>query len=243
MNPVPGVLCIGTSGYQYDHWQGVFYPTGLSKHHWFEHYAQFFGSVEINSTFYRLPEAHTFDTWRERASKGFIYALKFSRFATHIKRLKDPAGPIQRFLEAAGHLGDRLGPVLVQLPPGFKVNPERLSGFLGSAPMKIRWAFEFRDPEWLNDEIFSILKRYGAALCMHDMLPNHPRCITANWTYLRFHGNHYQGSYTSQYLNDTAQRIQEYLKRGLDVYAYFNNDQAGHAVYNALELRKYVLGY
>jgi uncharacterized protein YecE (DUF72 family) len=243
MNTFPGTLYIGTSGYQYDHWRGVFYPEDLPKRRWFEHYAQSFDTVEINNTFYRLPAAHTFDAWRERAPEGFVYVLKFSRFATHIKRLKDPVEPIQRFLESAMHLGDRLGPILVQLPPRFKVNPQRLYAFLEATPRSFRWVCEFREPDWLNEEVYQILETHGAALCIHDMLPDHPKRITADWSYLRFHGDHYQGSYTPQFLSATAGRIRDYLARGLDVYAYFNNDQAGYAVRNALDLRRYVAGH
>ena len=241
MNPLSGKSYVGTSGYQYEHWRGVFYPEDLPKRRWFEHYIQHFDTVEINNTFYRLPEIHTFDNWREQAPPGFVYALKYSRFATHIKRLKDPAEPLQRFLERAVHLGVRLGPILVQLPPHFKANPQRLSEFLALVPTSFRWAFEFRDSDWLNEEIYQILEAHAAALCIHDMLPQHPQRITTGWTYLRFHGDHYQGSYTARQLSATARRIRDYLAQGLDVYAYFNNDQAGYAVHNALELRHYVL--
>jgi uncharacterized protein YecE (DUF72 family) len=221
----------------------VFYPEDMPKRRWFEHYARHFDTVEINNTFYRLPQAHTFDAWRDQAPEGFVYSLKFSRFATHIKRLKDPDEPLRHFLDAAVHLGDRLGPILVQLPPRFKADCARLERFLEAAPVDYRWVLEFREPDWLDEPIFNLLERYGAALCIHDMLPHHPVRLTTDWTYLRFHGDHYRGSYPTDVLQDQAHRICEFLAQGTDVYVYFNNDQAAHAVHNALELRRYTLGH
>lgn len=234
-----GVLRIGTSGYQYDHWKRLFYPEELPKRRWFEHYLKHFDTVEINNTFYRLPQASTFDEWREQSPEGFCYALKFSRYGSHLKRLKDPAKSLDPFLAQAEHLATRLGPILVQLPPRWKVDPERLSGFLESTPNSRRWTVEFRDPSWLCEEIYQVLTKHYAALCLHDMIPNHPQRMTAGWTYLRFHGDRYAGAYSSQYLTAQAQRIREYLSGGIDVYAYFNNDAAGHAVHNALDLKRY----
>ena len=235
-----GELRVGTSGYQYDHWRGAFYPPDMPKSHWFEHYARQFDTVEINNSFYRLPEAHTFRAWADRAPTGFLYALKFSRFGSHIKRLRDPQETIGQFLQHARHLGKRLGPILVQLPPQLTFNPERLADFLAAAPPEVRWAFEFRSADWFSEETYRLLEIHGAALCIHDMLPHHPRRITTNWTYLRFHGDHYRGSYSPQYLSAQAQRIRDYRHQGLAVYAYFNNDEAGYAVQNALSLRRYV---
>lgn len=235
-----GRLRIGTSGYQYPHWKERFYPAHLAKKAWFDYYAGQFDTVEINNTFYNLPAAKTFAHWREAAPKGFEYALKFSRYGSHIKRLKDPDEPIGRFLEVAVALGDTLGPILVQLPPHWHANPERLAGFLAAAPKKYRWTIEFRDESWLDEEIFGILEKHGAALCIHDMIDNHPRRLTADWTYLRFHGDHYSGSYSSQFLTAEARRISELLADGIDVHAYFNNDEDAHAAHDALDLRRYV---
>lgn len=236
------ICLIGTSGYQYDHWQPVFYPEGLAKKKWFNHYAEHFQTVEINNTFYNLPKAETFDRWRERTPQGFRYALKFSRYGTHMKKLKDPAATIGRFLERAEHLKSFLGPILVQLPPRWRVNPERLAAFLDAAPKRCRWTVEFRERDWLCDEIYDVLKSHKAALCIHDMLENHPRVQTADWTYLRFHGDHYSGSYNHQALSAWARWIKDRLAENTDVYAYFNNDDRGYAVQNALDLRRYVLG-
>ena len=133
-----------------------------------------------------------------------------------------------------------LGPVLVQLPPRWRVNPERLDAFLAQAPKRYRWALEFRDASWLNDAIYALLERHQAALCQHDMIAGHPRRVTADWVYLRYHGDHYSGSYSHQFLAAQARRIADYLAEGLDVYAYFNNDAQGYAVENALALKRYL---
>lgn len=234
------VCLIGTSGYQYQHWQPAFYPHGLGKRKWFDYYADHFDSVEINNTFYNLPEADTFDRWRNRAPQGFRYALKFSRYGTHMKKLKDPADSIGAFLDRAERLKAFLGPILVQLPPHWRADPQRLAAFLCKAPRRHRWAIEFRDPRWLCPQVYQVLQAHNAALCIHDMLKEHPRRLTADWTYLRFHGNGYSGSYSHQALSARARWIKDRLAEGTDVYAYFNNDDQGYAVRNALDLRRYL---
>lgn len=231
---------IGTSGYQYNHWRGVFYPKKLNTKQWFEYYARHFDTVEINHTFYHLPEASAFDQWKRNAPADFTYALKFSRYGSHMKCLKDPEQTIGAFLDRAERLGPRLGPILVQLKPRWKADAGRLRAFLEAAPKKRRWTVEFRDSSWLCNDIFDILREHGAALCIHDMLDDHPREITADWVYLRFHGDHYTGRYSPQYLTARAKDIAEHLEAGRDVFAYFNNDAEGHAVRNALELTRYV---
>lgn len=238
--PGGGRLRIGTSGYHYDHWAGVFYPESLPRSRWFEHYAARFDTVEINNTFYRLPGASTFDDWRERAPDGFLYALKFSRYGTHLKHLKDPAETVGNFLEVARRLDDRLGPILVQLPPGWRADPGRLRGFLAAAPADLRWAVEVRDPSWLCPQVYEVLREAGAALCIHDMIEDHPQQLTARWTYLRYHGRDCAGGYAHQKLAAEADRIARRLAEGTDVYAYFNNDVGGHAISDAADLRRYV---
>lgn len=235
-----GRLRIGTSGYQYDHWRGVLYADDLPKRAWFERYAEVFDTVEINNTFYRLPSNSAFESWRARAPRGFCYALKFSRYGSHLKRLQEPEATIGLFLERAEPLRGALGPILVQLPPRWDADPARLEAFLEAAPARHRWAVEFRDERWLRDDVLAILRRHEAALCVHDLIEGHPRVATAPWIYLRFHGHRYQGSYTPQFLAAEARRIRGELDRGLDVYAYFNNDIGGHAVRNALDLRRLV---
>jgi len=236
------VFRIGTSGYQYVHWRSVFYPKDLPKPDWFAFYAERFDTVEINNTFYGLPSARIFRAWKDAAPPGFCYALKFSRYGSHVKRLNAPRGLIRTFLGRAGHLGPTLGPILVQLPPDWDANPERLSAFLAAAPEGHQWAIEFRDPRWLCDRVYDILAKHRAALCIHDMIPNHPHEFTARWTYLRFHGEQYGGSYSYRRLGAEARRIRSYLSQGVDVFAYFNNDLGGDAVRNALDLRRYVCG-
>jgi uncharacterized protein YecE (DUF72 family) len=235
-----GRVRIGTSGYQYKHWKGLFYPAELAQKQWFAYYAKQFDTVEINNTFYRLPSAETFDAWRDQAPPGFLFVLKFSRYGSHLKRLKDPHATIKLFLERATHLHDLLGPVLVQLPPNWRVDAERLGSFLKAAPRSVRWAVEFRDPSWLCEEIFTLLKNHNAALCIHDMITDHPRRVTADWVYLRYHGQHYSGSYTSAQLRSEAKWIRQQLSQAKDVYAYFNNDAQGHAVTNAADLKRYL---
>lgn len=235
-----GHLRVGTSGYLYDHWAGIFYPASLPKRSWFQHYAGEFDAVEINNTFYGLPGAETFDAWRDRAPRGFLYALKFSRYATHMKHLKAPEDTIGNFLEGARRLKAHLGPILVQLPPRWHVDVDRLRGFLESAPSDLRWAVEVRHRSWLCEDVFGVLRASGAALCIHDMLEDHPWVVTADWVYLRYHGDRYRGSYTHQKLAAEADRIAGHLSAGRDVFAFFNNDVGGHAVRNAVDLRRYV---
>jgi uncharacterized protein YecE (DUF72 family) len=238
-----GSFRVGTSGYQYDHWAGVLYPEDVPKRQWFDHYTQHFDTVEINNTFYHLPKASTFDAWRHRAPEGFCYALKFSRYGTHLKHLKEAGQSVGLFLERAELLGPHLGPILVQLPPQWHVDRERLEAFLDAAPHARRWAVEFRHSSWLCEAVFALLRDHNAALCIHDMLADHPRVVTADWVYLRYHGagEPYGGDYPYQALSAEAQRVERHLADGLDVFAYFNNDAEGYAVRNAKDLRRYVL--
>lgn len=236
-----GRCFIGTSGWVYDHWEGVFYPTGLKKDDWLSFYMWHFDTVEINNTFYRLPTPEAFDRWRREAKSGFIYALKGSRYITHMKKLKEPVEPLHLFIERARILKDKLGPVLFQLPPRWRCNATRLKEFAGSLPKDLRFAFEFRDETWFNDEIYGILRENDIALCIYHM-PDFvsPVEITASFVYIRFHGAEflYGGRYSKEELSRWADLIRLYLKGGLDVYAYFNNDAEGYAVVNAKELRE-----
>lgn len=236
-----GKLRVGTSGFHYNHWKGIFYPADLSKAKWFSYYARHFDTVEINNTFYHLPSGSTFDAWRKQALPGFLYALKFNRYGSHWMRLKKPRRTIANFLRMAERLEKCLGPILVQLPPHWNVDAERLDAFLRAAPRRsLRWTVEFRNRSWLCEEVYRILKRNNAALCIHDMIKNHPRVLTTDWTYLRYHGDHYSGSYSHQKLVADAKWIRALLESGRDVFAYFNNDAEGHAVENATDLRRYV---
>jgi uncharacterized protein YecE (DUF72 family) len=235
-----GGLWVGTSGFLYRHWRGRFYPPDLPVKDWFHHYARHFDTVEINKTFYNLPGPESFEAWREVAPGGFRFSLKYSRYATHLKHLKDPRGPLERFLERAERLHAWLGPLLVQLPPRWGADAGRLDAFLGVVPRRHRVAVEVRDPDWLRKEVFAVLRRHRAALVIHDLIDNHPQELTTTWTYLRFHGRRYGGSYSPQALSGQAQRIERWLGEGRDVYAYFNNDRGGHAPRNAADLLRFV---
>lgn len=236
--PRAGRLRVGTSGYQYEHWRGRFYPPGLPKDEWLTFYSARFDTVEINRTFYGLPRASTFDAWRRRAPNDFVYALKFSRYGSHMKHLKDAEATIGRFLERAEHLEDKLGPILVQLPPRWNANPRRLATFLEAAPPRRRWAVEFRNPTWLAHDVLEILRDHRVALCLHDMIAGHPAVTTTDWAYTRFHGPAPGGRYGRRGLAVYARVIEDFLGEGLDVFAYFNNDAHGHAVQDATLLKQ-----
>jgi uncharacterized protein YecE (DUF72 family) len=235
-------LRIGTSGYQYKHWKGVFYPETIRQKDWFEYYARFFDTVELNNTFYRLPDVRTFSSWRSRTPPGFCYVLKYSRYGSHIMHLKNPQQHVEPFLNNARVLGRLLGPILVQLPPQWRLDLARLEQFLVFVPRKHRWALEFRNPSWLCPEVYAVLRRHRAALCIHDMIPDHPQEVTSDWIYLRYHGSRPHGSYSEDQLRREADKIQRHRANGLDVFAYFNNDMHGHALINAADLREFVTG-
>ena len=208
----------------------------------FPFYARHFDTVEINNTFYRLPTAQTFDTWRESAPRGFCFAVKASRFITHMKKLKDPERSSEKFFLLAERLREKLGPLLFQLPPHWKLNSERLREFLESLPEEHQYVFEFREASWLAPEVFELLRRHKAALCIHDFADMKvPYELTARFTYIRFHGPtsaRYAGWYSTRELKGWARRIESWRGRVSEVYAYFNNDPEGAAVKNALELKE-----
>lgn len=204
----PGAFRIGTSGYQYDHWVGALYPEDLPKDRWLERYTEIFDTVEINNTFYQLPAVSTFDDWCHRAPEGFLYALKYSRYGSHLKHLKDPDQHVPNFVERARRLEAHLGPILVQLPPQWNVDLERLEAFLETTPADLRWAVEVRNESWLCDDLYHLLERHQAALVIHDKIEDPPRDTPADWVYLRYHGDDYAGSYSTQKLTAEAQQIQ-----------------------------------
>ena len=229
---------VGCSGWLYEDWRGVVYPAELAKKAWFPWYAEQLDTVELNTTFYRLPSAATVDGWRAAAPPGFVYATKLGAFGSHRKRLRDPSSWLGNHLDRVTRLGPTLGPTLVQLPPRWRRDAARLDAFLEAAPRSLRWAVEVRDASWLHDEVYEVLARHGAALCLHDLLPDHPQVLTTNWTYLRFHGPEapsrpYRGRYTGRRLHTVAERLGAWMDDGVDVYAYFNNDQEGHAFTDA----------
>ena len=222
----------------YKDWRGIVYPQELPTKRWFEHYATLFDTVEINNTFYRLPPISTVEGWAAQAPPGFTYAVKLGGFGSHRMKLRDAATWLPNHLDRVDRLGPTLGPNLVQLPPRWKRNVERLDEFLTAAPKTMRWAVELRDPSWVHDDVFETLRRHGAALCIHDLLADHPWELTTDWTYVRFHGPNaleqkYWGLYGPARLEPVAARLAAWLAQGLDVYAYFNNDYEGHAVTDA----------
>ncbi len=229
---------VGCSGWQYRDWRGPVYPPGLPQRRWFEHYATLFDTVELDSTFYRLPSEDTVRRWRDAAPPGFVYAMKLGAFGTHRMKLRDAGRWLPNHRARAELLGATLGPTLVQLPPHWHRDPARLEEFFSVAPATMRWAVEVRDPTWLHDDVYTVLERHGAALCLHDLLPRHPALLTARWTYVRFHGPRagtapYAGRYGGARLWRWAERLAGWLADGVDVYAYFNNDIGGHAVADA----------
>lgn len=231
---------IGTSGWNYPHWRGRYYPRDLPARRWFEYYARMFDTVEINNTFYHLPEAKTFDDWKKRAPRSFVYAVKANRFITHMKKLKEPARPVARFVGRSRRLGKHLGPVLYQLPPGWNPDLKRLDAFCARLPGGLTHVIEFRERDWLRENTYDVLAQHGVCLCIHDMLKRHPRRVTGDAVYLRFHGtgSKYGGSYSRRALRRWAAWMREVAGAGLDVYAYFNNDQNAFAVRNAVKLRE-----
>jgi uncharacterized protein YecE (DUF72 family) len=232
-------LRIGTSGWVYNHWRGVFYPQALRQDEWLRHYALTFDTVEINNSFYRLPSAEAFERWREQAPRGFVYAVKASRFLTHMKKLKDPEEPIARLFERAAKLGSALGPVLYQFPPRWRLNLERFDYFLKALPADYQHVIEFRDASWLVEDAFRLMECGNVAHCIHDMHDLQiPLRVTSRTVYLRFHGTvKYGGDYSAGELKTWARRIKSWRQDGLSIFAYFNNDAGGYALKNAAALR------
>jgi uncharacterized protein YecE (DUF72 family) len=240
----PGAVWIGTSGFVYRDWRGRFYPPGLPASRWLAHYAARFPTVELNSSFYRLPSARAFRAWRASVPPGFVFAVKASRYLTHIRRLRTPAAGLRRFLARARHLEAALGPVLFQLPPRFHASEARLAGLLAALARQrqvpaLRVALEVRHPSWLVPPILEALRAANVALCFTDWreVPV-AEPITADFVYVRRHGarGRYAGAYTRASLGADAERIRAWRAAGLDVYVYFNNDQAAAAVRNAATL-------
>ena len=234
---------IGTSGWHYKHWKGPFYPERLPAAKMLGFYAQHIDTVELNNTFYRLPPETAVAAWRESTPSGFCFAAKGSRFLTHMKKLKDPESGIERFFERIRPLGRKLGPVVFQLPPWWKVDSGRLEGFLAALPKRRRYAFEFRDPTWHTEEIYRILRRHNAAFCIFEIAGGKTDpLITADFTYTRLHGpgGAYQGSYRHDQLDEWARRLRQWDRELRAAYLYFDNDEAGYAVQNALTLKQMI---
>ncbi|MFN3975023.1 MAG: DUF72 domain-containing protein [Dehalococcoidia bacterium] len=235
---------VGTSGWHYAHWLGLFYPNNLPTSRWFAYYAQRFCTVELNAPFYRLPTEEAVHTWAQEAPPGFRYAVKASRWITHIKRLQ--GGPeLTLFLERIRPLGEALGPILYQLPPTMRLNTHRLEGFLSRLPQDFLHTMEFRHPSWFSPEVYDLLRRYSVALCLVDMVdfPS-PRVATGGFLYVRFHGagGLYWGSYSDEALRGWAHDLLALSEGWRPIWAYFNNDAQAAAVGDALRLRQMLGG-
>ena len=240
MNDAP--IHIGTSGWHYKHWSGTYYPANLAAGDYLDYYCKRFQTVEINNSFYQLPEVETLESWRETVSGDFTFAVKANRYITHMKNLKDAQEAVENFLERVVILGDQLGPILFQLPPKWDLNLERLRTFLQGLPQDFRYTFEFRDPRWFDDDVLALLREHQAAFCIYHLKGRlSPREVTADFVYIRLHGpleEAYQGKYGKDQLAGWAGAIAAWARQGKDVYCYFDNDMEGFAPENATELKE-----
>ena len=234
---------IGTSGWHYEHWRGRFYPEELTKVRWLEFYTSHFTTVELNNSFYHLPSEAAFATWRNSSPANFTFAVKVSRFITHIKRLKNTEEAIDKFITRAKILEEKLGPLLYQLPPNMPRNDELLESFLSTLPQGMKHVFEFRHQSWLEEKVFEILHKYNIGLCIFDMPSvSCPLVATADFAYIRFHGSTglYFSCYSDEELADWAEKLANLASNLEAIYIYFNNDAEAFAVRNASTLRNYL---
>ena len=240
-------LYIGTSGWVYDDWQGVFYPKGLPSKDKLKYFSKHFKTAEINYSFYHLPRTSTYQKWYWETPADFIFAVKVSRFITHIKRLKNVRSAWKQFIKNTLYLKEKLGPILFQFPPSFKStgeNIKRLEGFLKFIKgFKLRYAFEFRHKSWCDKEFYNLLKKYAVAWVIADS-PSYPKAevVTADFVYVRMHGSEtlFVSKYTEKELKELALKIKKWLKQKLDVYCYFNNDYKGFAIENSKILTSFL---
>lgn len=237
---MPGRVLVGTSGWSYQHWQGIFYPPELEREEWLAFYARAFPTVEVNSTFYRLPFENMVLSWRHRTPEGFLFAAKFSRQATHVHRLRDCQSIVQRWLERMRLLEEKLGVVLVQLPPGLHKDLPLLEAFLRLFPEDTRVAVEFRHPSWECEEVYDLLRTLGVAHCTISY-PRYPTnwTVTASFAYVRLHGvtRAYDYCYSGEELRELATHLHQLLQQVQQVFVYFNNDTSGYAPDNARQLQ------
>ncbi len=231
---------VGTSGWAYANWRGIFYPPGLRQGEWLAHYARHLNSVEVNASFYRLPRENLIRSWVERTPEDFVFAVKAWRVITHFRRLEDCGPLLDQLFARVALFGAKLGPILFQLPPRFPADPARLERFLEGLPDGHRYSFEFRDTSWHREDIYALLRARGCAFCPFDLAGLvGPRVVTADFVYVRLHGHErrYRGAYSRALLEDWAGWLRARLAEGRDVFVYFDNtDEAAHAVENAREL-------
>lgn len=236
-------LHIGTSGWHYSHWRGPFYPEDLPDDEMLGFYVQHFQTVEINNSFYHLPGRQTFKSWHDQTPAGFLFAVKASRYITHMKKLRNPESATEKFFDHVHGLGKKTGPILFQLPPRWHCDAGRLQAFLETLPQGYRFAFEFRDPTWFTAEVSDLLRKHHAALCVYDLAGQQsPKELTAGFAYLRLHGpaeQKYSGRYTRPQLRQWMDLCAEWLESGArQVFVYFDNDQSGYAALNAAEMQE-----
>jgi uncharacterized protein YecE (DUF72 family) len=236
---------IGTSGWRYEQWAGQFYPDNLPEEKWLSYYSERFPTVEINSSFYRLPSVDMLKLWRDTAPRDFVFSIQASRYVTHSKKLTDPGQGVEAMLKRLEVLRDGLGPFLFQLPPNWGYNGKRLRQFFEVWPETVRCAFEFRDASWINSETLAILSEHDAAFCIYDVGQWRTPCeVTADFVYLRLHGpgEAFQGKYEARALGVWADAISAWSDQGKEIFCYFENDRFGQAAQNALELWKIIDG-
>jgi uncharacterized protein YecE (DUF72 family) len=235
-----GPVHIGTSGWHYKHWIGPFYPPKLPASRYLDFYKDRFAAAEINGSFYRMPSIGTLAAWRDAVPADFRFAAKASRFITHAKKLALPISLYERFFDGIATLEPRLGPILFQLPPRWRFNRERLAAFLAALPLRYRYAFEFREPSWLNDEAYALLRKHRTALCLYHIAGfESPIETTTDFVYIRLHGpgGKYQGTYDDAALRRWARRIRAWAREGKEVWCFFDNDDSGYAAKDALRLK------
>lgn len=235
---------VGTSGWNYGHWKGPFYPEKLPDKDFLPFYTRRLPTVEINNTFYRLPQKAVVRHWRDQVPDDFIFSVKASRYITHVKRLKDPEKSLAKFFDVVVTLENKLGPILFQLPPRWNANFDRLATFLDSLPRdEFTFVFEFRDHSWLTSEVYDLLTEHHCSFCMYELSGFlAPKIITADTVYLRLHGpdGAYAGKYSYEDLAGWAGAITQWARMGKQVFCYFDNDQSGFAVQNAQDLSRMV---
>jgi len=233
---------IGTSGWSYYHWTGIFYPEGLEKKAWLSYYARWFNTVEINSTFYRLPFKNVVKGWKNKVPENFTFAVKGSKTVTHNKRLKNAKEDVDKFIDRISLLESNLGVVLWQLPPSLKKDKALLEDFLKVLPKNMRHSIEFRHKSWFDDEIYSVLEDHDIAFCIVDSKKlKSPWIKTASFVYVRFHGPEklYASEYSEEYLKNIAEKL---LEMNVESFIYFNNDFEGYAIKNARFLKEILCG-
>jgi uncharacterized protein YecE (DUF72 family) len=231
---------IGTSGWSYEHWKKIFYPDEIKSKDWLGYYSDSFLTVEVNTTFYHVPRETTVKNWYKVVSKNFIFSIKINRYITHRKKLKDCKESLEIFYKSIQKLKNKIGPILIQLPPSFSINPERLQDFIGYLNKKYLYTIEFRHDSWFEDEIYNILKKNNIALCITDLNGKQtPELITADFTYIRLHGPHraYKGSYGLAKLKKWKAKFEDWSKT-ISIYCYFDNDEKAYAIKDALSLKK-----